>query len=126
MTGSPQSLQLQLNGAAGYQPSTNMLSSLGSHAKELKQQGAVEAAQDENTKVTAQDAEDVLVNESKKGGAAAFQFDPNASPEEKAAQAGAVSVLLNLPSPGPLLMCRTTASSCWLSSPEKVWSWYRN
>jgi hypothetical protein len=103
-----------------------MLSSLGSHAKELKQQGAVEAVQDENTKVTAQDAEDVLVKESKKGGAAAFQFDPNATPEQKAAQAGAVRILLDLPSPGPLLMYRTTASSRWLSSPEKIWSWYRN
>lgn len=71
-----------------------MLSSLGGHAKELKQQGAVEAAQDENKQVTAQDAEKILVEESKKGGAAAFQFNPDASPEEKAAQAGAVSVLL--------------------------------
>jgi hypothetical protein len=69
-----------------------MLSSLGSHAKELKQQGAVEAAQDEKSQVTAQDAEKVLVDESKKGGAAAFQFDPDASPEQKAAQAGAVSI----------------------------------
>lgn len=69
-----------------------MLSSLGSHAKELKQQGAVDAAQDENGQVTAQDAEKVMIDESKKGGAAAFQFDPDASPEEKAAQAGAVSV----------------------------------
>jgi hypothetical protein len=103
-----------------------MVSSLGSHAKELKQQGAIEAAQDENTKVTAQDAENILVNESKKGGGAAFQFDPNASPEEKAAQAGAVSIFLNSRSTGLLLMCCTTASSCWLSSPEEVWSRYRN
>lgn len=69
-----------------------MLSSLSGHAKELKQQGAVEAAQDENSQVTAQDAEKVMIEESKKGGAAAFQFDPNASPQEKAAQAGAVSI----------------------------------
>lgn len=70
-----------------------MLSSLGSHAKELKQQGAEEAARDENNPVTAQDAEKVMVEESKKGGAAAFQFDPDASPAEKAAQAEAVSSL---------------------------------
>lgn len=72
-----------------------MFSSLGGHAKELKQQGAVEAAQDQNSKVTAQDAEKILVDESKKGGAAAFHFDPDASPEEKAAQAGAVSISPN-------------------------------
>jgi hypothetical protein len=73
-----------------------MLSSLGSHSKELKQQGAVEAAQDENDPVTAKDAEKFMVDESKKGGAAAFQFDPDASPEEKAAQAGAVRNLVLL------------------------------
>ncbi|KAF2756287.1 tricalbin [Pseudovirgaria hyperparasitica] len=56
---------------------------------ELKQQGAIEAAADPNSSVTAQDAEDKLVNEAKKGGATALQFDPNASPEEKAAQARA-------------------------------------
>lgn len=71
-----------------------MLSSLSGHAKELKQQGAVEAAQDEKSQVTAQDAERVLIDESKKGGAAAFQFDPDASPAEKAAQAEAVSILV--------------------------------
>ena len=70
-----------------------MVSSLGSHAKELKQQGALEAAQHADNPVTAQDAEKVMVEESKKAGAAAFQFDPNASPAEKAAQAGAVSTL---------------------------------
>ena len=69
-----------------------MLSSLGSHTNEVKQQGAMEAAQDENNQVTAQDAEKFLVEESKKGGAAAFQFDPDASPAEKAAQAEAVSI----------------------------------
>lgn len=71
-----------------------MLHSLGSHAKELKQQGAVEAAQDERKGVAAQDAEKVLVEESIKGGAAAFQFDPDASPQEKAAQAEAVSIFV--------------------------------
>ena len=70
-----------------------MLSSLGSHAKELKQQGAAEATRDGDTSITAQDAERVMIEESKKGGAAAFQFDPDASPAEKAAQAGAVSTI---------------------------------
>lgn len=72
-----------------------MRSSLNSHAEELKQQGAIEAAQDANSQVTAQDAEKIMVDESKKGGAVAFQFDPDASPQEKAALAGAVSMLLS-------------------------------
>ncbi len=103
-----------------------MLSSLASHAKELKQQGAVEAAQDENSHVTAQDAEKVMVDESIKGGAAAFQFDPDASPAEKADQAGAVSITLWPPLPEPLLICYLTASSLFVSSQEKVWSRYRD
>jgi hypothetical protein len=77
------------------QPGISMHSSLGSNAKELKQQGALEAAQNDNGKVTAQDAEQVLVDESRKAGAAAFQFDPDASPEEKAAQAGAVCLYVS-------------------------------
>lgn len=101
-----------------------MLSSLGSHAKELKQQGAVEAAQDENDPVTAQDAEKVMVDESKKGGAAAFQFDPDASPEEKAAQAGAVRNLALLFPLGLLTTCKFTACSLRVSSQDQVRSRY--
>ena len=67
-----------------------MMSHLHSRAGELKSQGATEAAQDANSSVTAQDAEDVMANESKKAGIPAFQFDPNATAEEKAAQARAV------------------------------------
>lgn len=58
---------------------------------ELKSQGAIEAAQDPNSSVTADDASRTIVEESKKAGAAALRFDPDASPEEKAAQARAVS-----------------------------------
>lgn len=50
---------------------------------ELKQQGAFEAARDPQSDVTAQDAEKLAVREAQKGGSAAFQFDPNASVEEK-------------------------------------------
>lgn len=60
---------------------------------ELKQQGAVEAAHDPNSSVTAEDAQAKIVNESKKAGVSAFMFDPDASPEEKAAQARAVSYI---------------------------------
>ncbi|KAL6252855.1 Tricalbin-2 [Rhinocladiella similis] len=54
---------------------------------ELKSQGAIEAAQDPNSSVTGKEAEKILVAESKEAGATALRFDPNASPEEKAAQA---------------------------------------
>jgi hypothetical protein len=64
---------------------------LHSFKPELKQQGAVEAAQDPNSNITAEDAERVLVDESKKAGATTLQFDPDATPEEKAAQAKSVS-----------------------------------
>ncbi|KAK3173796.1 hypothetical protein OEA41_007128 [Lepraria neglecta] len=64
-----------------------MTSNLTSRAGELKSQGAAEAARDPNSKVTAEDAEQLMTDESKKAGVAAFQFDPNASPEAKAAQA---------------------------------------
>lgn len=60
---------------------------------ELKQQGAVEAAQDPNSSITAADAQAKIVHESRRAGVSAFSFDPDASPEEKAAQARAVSYL---------------------------------
>jgi hypothetical protein len=63
---------------------------LSSFKGELKQQGAEEAARDPNSKVTADDAQRVILDESKKAGAVALQFDPDATPEQKAAQARAV------------------------------------
>lgn len=62
------------------------------HASELKLAGAIEAARDPAQPVTSQDAQKKLVTESRKAGAQAFQFDPNATPEEKAAQARAVRI----------------------------------
>ena len=64
-----------------------------SHASELKSQGVEEAARDPSTSVTSDDAQKFMADESKKAGAAAFRFDPNASPEEKAAAAKAVRTL---------------------------------
>ena len=66
------------------------MSQLSSHAAELKSQGAEEAARDPNSSVTSQDAQRVILDETKKAGGAAFSFNPNASPEEKAAVARAV------------------------------------
>ncbi|KAI1307734.1 C2 domain-containing protein [Xylaria venustula] len=58
-------------------------------ASELKQQGAIDAARDPASSVTADDAQKKLVEESKNAGVAAFTFDPDASPEAKRAQAKA-------------------------------------
>ncbi|CAG8954387.1 hypothetical protein HYFRA_00006014 [Hymenoscyphus fraxineus] len=60
-----------------------------SEAAELKTQGVIEAAQDPNSFTTAGDAQRKMVAESKKAGVAAFNFDPDASSEQKAAQARA-------------------------------------
>lgn len=67
-----------------------MMSHLHSRAAELKSQGATEAAQDPNNKVSAEDAEKIMTEESKKAGVAAYRFDPYASPEDKAAQVRSV------------------------------------
>lgn len=61
---------------------------------ENKSKAAEEAAQDPSNPVSAADAEKSLTEQSKKAGAAAFQFDPDATPEQKAAQARAVRLKL--------------------------------
>ncbi|KAK4220245.1 tricalbin-3 [Rhypophila decipiens] len=50
---------------------------------ELKQQGAIEAAQDPESSVTAEDAQRKLLEESMKAGVVAVALDPDASPEER-------------------------------------------
>lgn len=64
--------------------------STAKEAQELKQQGAVEAAANPESSVTADDAQKEIVEASKNVGVPAFTFDPDASPEEKKAQAQAV------------------------------------
>lgn len=59
-------------------------------ARELKQQGAIEAARDPQSLVTAEDAERVLVEQAKSAGVPGFSFDPHATIEEKRAQVAAV------------------------------------
>ena len=66
---------------------------LSSFKAEAKQEVAIDAARDPSSAFSAQDAQRVIVNESKKAGAPAFQFDPHATPAEKAAQAKAVNSL---------------------------------
>ena len=68
-----------------------MMSHFSSRAGELKSKHAMEAAQNPDSKVTAEDAEKIMAEESRKAGIAAFEFNPNALPEEKAAQARSVS-----------------------------------
>jgi len=63
-----------------------------SHDSELKQQAALNAARDPDSSVTSEHAGHKLVEEARKGGSAAYRFDPDASPEEKAAQAKAVGL----------------------------------
>lgn len=60
-------------------------------ARELKAQGAIEAADNPESQVTADDAQKEIVAESKDAGIPAFSFDPDATPEQKRAQAQAVS-----------------------------------
>jgi hypothetical protein len=75
---------------------------------ELKQQGAFEAAADPNSNVTAADAQAKAELESKKAGVQAFSFNPDASPEEKAAQARSVSSILQINLTYALLIFRIT------------------
>jgi hypothetical protein len=65
--------------------------STAKEADELKQQGLVEAAADPQTNATADDAQKKIVESSRNAGVAAFTFDPDASPEQKKAQANTVS-----------------------------------
>lgn len=60
--------------------------------RELKAEGVAEAARDPNSSVTAEDAEKALVDQARAGGAAAFTFDPDATPAEKAAAVKEVSM----------------------------------
>ncbi|KAJ4860825.1 c2 domain-containing protein [Trichoderma breve] len=58
-------------------------------ARELKLQGAIEAAQDPGIAVSADDAERLMVDQARNAGAPAFHFDPNATIEEKRSQVAA-------------------------------------
>ncbi|KAI4671195.1 uncharacterized protein J4E88_009228 [Alternaria novae-zelandiae] len=58
-----------------------------SRESELKRQGLLDAAKDPNSSITANQAEKSLVDQAQAGGSVAFQFDPDASPEQKRAQA---------------------------------------
>ena len=62
-----------------------------SNEKEQKQQAVIDAASDSKSSTTAADAGKAIIEESRKAGAVAYEFDANATPEQKAARAAAVS-----------------------------------
>lgn len=78
--------------------------------RELKQEGAIEAA--EENMISADDAEKEMVEQSRNAGIPAFKFDPDATPEQKRAQAQAVSFSpLSLKHPrGRTVDCREITS----------------
>lgn len=63
---------------------------------EMREQGTIQAAQelyqDPKSKVNPDKVEQVLVDETRQAGGAAYQFDPDASPEQKAKAAKGVGV----------------------------------
>lgn len=63
-----------------------------SQVSEIKQQAIIEKAIDPESKVSAEAASEAIVDETKKAGGTAFQFDPNASAAEKAAQIDSVGI----------------------------------
>lgn len=71
------------------------MASAAAEKTEMKEQGIIEAssqlAQDPQSKVNPEKVEEALVKETNDAGATAYQFDPNASPEAKAAAAESVS-----------------------------------
>jgi hypothetical protein len=68
-------------------------------AEESKQQGIIETAQaaanDPQSQIQPELVEQKLVEESRKAGSVAIQFDPNDSPEDKANLASSVSINQN-------------------------------
>jgi hypothetical protein len=65
---------------------------------ELKLQGIVQtaqhAAEDPNSHINPETTEKLLVEESRRAGAAAYHFDPNATPQDKAQAAKAVCYVI--------------------------------
>jgi len=89
-------------------------------AAELKVQGVEESARDPNTSTTANDAQRKIINESKKAGVAAFTFDPDATPEEKAAQARAVRIPNGSYIYLPMLIITSAACASRISSRTQI------
>ena len=67
-----------------------MFSHRPSELGEVKTEAVINAAADPNSSVTAREAEQTIMDEAKKAGSTAYFFDPNTSPEDKAAAVHAV------------------------------------
>ena len=67
-----------------------MLQGTAGRVAELKTQGALEASRDPNSNVDAREAEETMMNQAKAAGAPSYEFDPDATPEQKKAQMKAV------------------------------------
>ena len=72
-----------------------MFSHRPSELGEVKTEAVINAAADPNSSVTAREAEQTIMDEAKKAGSTAYFFDPNSSPEDKAAAVHAVSNILS-------------------------------
>lgn len=72
------------------------MASVAAEKTELKEQGIIEAAtrlaEDPQSKVNPDTIEEALVEETREAGGVAYQFDPDASPEDKAAAAESVGL----------------------------------
>lgn len=70
------------------------MASVAAEKTELKEEGIIEAAtqlaEDPQSKVNPEKIEETLVKETREAGGVAYQFDPDASPEAKAAAAASV------------------------------------
>lgn len=62
------------------------MASTSAREGELKTQGVIEAAQDPNSNVKAEDAEKKILDESRKAGVPAYHFDTDASAKDQLAQ----------------------------------------
>lgn len=70
------------------------MASVAAEKTELKEEGIIDAAtqlaEDPQSKVNPEKIEEALVKETQEAGGVAYQFDPDASPEAKAAAAESV------------------------------------
>lgn len=91
------------------------MASVDAEKTEAKQEGVIETAsqlaQDPQSHVNPETVEEKLVAETREAGMPAYQFDPDASPEDKAAAAEAVR-----PSPMPRECGRQLLIAYWLTS----------
>lgn len=91
------------------------MASLEAEKTELKEEGVIETAtelqQDPQSKVNPDTVEEKLVDETREAGGAAYQFDPDASPEDKAAAAEAVRPIAHHSFPSDVMGKRIGANS---------------